>query len=649
VSVPRGGAQARRAGHHNPFVVLVVVLSATFMQLVDVSIVNVAIPSIQRDLHASYGAVQLVLVLYQLGFACTLITGARLGDIYGRKRMFIIGMTGFTIASALCGAAPSAIVLTVGRLVQGVFSGLMFPQVLSVIQVIFPPKDRGRAFGIFGATIGIATILGPLLGGVLIAWNPAGLDWRTVFYVNLPIGIAALVGAWLLMGESTSPDAPRLDLGGVVLITAALLLLIYPIIEGRDRGWPWWIWVLLLGCIPFFVAFVIYERRRTARHQSPLIVMSLFSDRAFRIGLVLSFLFFAGIPAFFFTFSVFLQIGHGFTPLHSGLTSFPYSVGAVIASPLSDRLAQRYGKRILTAGLSILLAGYVGILLTIHEVGIHPHSYEFIPSMFICGIGFGLFVAPVVNIILAGIHAEGAGSASGTLSTAQQVGGALGVALIGVIMFGLLGLNANRTVDRVAPQLNRELVSAQLPAPAVTQIEQQFRACFDARAHAKDPSATPPECRPPKNSPLTADQASAVGRVVGAKGVVTQAAVARDFNRSYQVTLIWEFAVFGFAWVAVFLLPSPRRAALAGHGPPAEAATDGGADGVGATAEAVSAPVPPPVPGHNGSSSVQHALPSTPVSSNGRGGAAKVTVGIGLGLGLGVGLTWLSRRRSRRR
>jgi EmrB/QacA subfamily drug resistance transporter len=567
-------SSTRGTGHHNPYVVLLVVLSATFVQLVDISIVNVAIPSIQRELHASYGAIQLVLVLYQLGFACVLITAGRLGDIYGRKRIFIIGMAGFTIASAICGAAPNEATLVVGRLVQGVFSGLMFPQVLSVIQVTFAPRDRGKAFGILGATIGIATIMGPLLGGLLIQWDPAGLDWRTIFYVNLPIGIAALIGAIRLLGESTAPDAPRLDLPGVAIITVALLALVFPVTEGRDRGWPLWLVALLVASIPLFVLFFFYERRRTKKRKSPLILMSLFRDRSFTVGLVLSFVFFAGVPAFFFSFSIYIQIGEGFSALGSGLTSFPYSIGAAVGSALSDRFTKRLGIGVLRLGLVILVAGMVAMLLTVRAVGNEPHAYQFIPAMVTCGIGLGFFVAPVINIILAGIHTEGAGSASGVLSTFQQVGGAVGVAVIGVIFFGLIGAHAADTADEIAPQLRAELSQAQIPAPAQQSIESGFRACFVDRAKQKDPTILPASCRRAQDiadqAGLPAATKQRMAELVGPDGTITREAIGRDFSRAYKETMLYEIGIFALALLVLLLLPRVNPTQL-GHAPPPEA------------------------------------------------------------------------------
>ncbi|HEY8145799.1 MAG TPA: MFS transporter, partial [Kofleriaceae bacterium] len=295
-----------------PFAVLATVLPASFMQVVDVSIVNVAIPSIQHQLGASYAEVQLVLACYQLAYACVLITAARLGDIHGRKRLFLLGMAGFTVASILCGAAPTPGFLIAARTLQGVASGLMMPQVLAVIQVTFPPAERGKAFGWYGVTMGLASITGPLLGGVLIAASPFDLDWRAVFYVNVPVGLAAMVAAARVLPESRAPAARALDLPGAALITLGLFLLMVPLTEGHARGFPPGMIAMLVGAVLVLGAFWALQERKTALDRSPLLHTGLFRDRAFRRGLTLAALLSFGIPSFFFVMSQYLQNGHGF-------------------------------------------------------------------------------------------------------------------------------------------------------------------------------------------------------------------------------------------------------------------------------------------------------------------------------------------------
>ncbi len=349
------------------WIALAIVLTAAFMQLVDISIVNVAIPSVQRNLDATYSQVQWVLAGYQLAFAVTLITGGRLGDIFGRKRMFILGMAGFTLASALCGLAQSPGMLIASRVLQGLMGAIMFPQVLSVIQVSFPPRERATALGIFGATIGVATIAGPLVGGLLIQANLLGLDWRPIFLVNVPIGIASLTAAAFLLRESRSADARRLDLGGVALVTAGLLLLVYPLVQGRELGWPRWTFLSMAASVPVLALFALYERRKKRRDGSPLVDLDLFRQRPFVSGLLLSLIFFMGISAFFLTFTIYLQIGLGFTALHAGLTTVPFAIFSAIASGASVRLAPRLGTRVLHLGTLLLTSGMGAVILTIHR------------------------------------------------------------------------------------------------------------------------------------------------------------------------------------------------------------------------------------------------------------------------------------------
>jgi len=553
---PAGTAAAATAEQLDPrrWLALGVVLIAVFMQLMDISIVNVAIPSIQRDLDASYSQVQWVLAGYQLAFAVVLITGGRLGDIYGRKRLFLIGVSGFTVASALCGFAQSPVMLVGSRIFQGAMGALMFPQALSVTQVEFPQRERGAAFGITGAVIGLATISGPLLGGLLIAGNLFGLDWRPIFLVNLPLGVLAVVAAVVLLRESRAEGALRLDPGGVAIVSAALLMLIYPLVEGRDLGWPVWTFVLMAASVPVFALFVLYERRKTRKDNSPLVVLGLFGERAFVSGLLLNLVFFSGVAAFFLTFSLFLQIGLGFTALHSGLTTIPFSFGTAIGSAVSVRLAPRLGRAILSLGCLLLVAGMLAVMATVSRYGEGIHSWQLLPALVVCGLGLGCTIPPLLNVILAGISGRNAGSASGVLSTTQQVGGALGVAIIGVIFFGLLASQAKPTIAAVVPRLRSQLQAAHLPAPVADQVIAGFSTCFHDRASAKDPSATPPSCRQ-ATSPVQAQGqgGQAIGQVLQSAGVDAR---KRDFVASIKGTLWYEVAVYGLSFLVVFLLPN---------------------------------------------------------------------------------------------
>jgi len=557
---PAGGPDEQAADPRR-WVALAVVLTAGFMQLVDISIVNVAIPSIQRDLDATYSQIQWVLAGYQLAFAVMLITGGRLGDIFGRKRLFMLGMAGFTLASALCGLAQSPGMLIGSRVLQGLMGAIMFPQILAVIQVTFPPRERGTAFGIFGATIGLATITGPLVGGLLIEGDLLGLEWRPIFLVNVPIGIAALIAAGRYLQESRAPQALRLDLPGVAIVSAGLLLLVYPLVQGRDLDWPLWTFLAMAAAVPVLGAFALWERRKKAADGSPLVDLVLFRQRAFVAGLLVAGIFFMGIPAFFLIFTLWLQIGLGFSALHAGLTGVPFAVGSALASAASVRLAPRLGRRILSTGSLLLAAGMLGLIWTVDRYGGATHSWQLIPALAVCGLGLGSVIAPLVNIVLAGIRRQDAGSASGVLTTVQQVGGAIGVAVIGVIFFGLLGSHAATVGNQLAPRLRTELEATGMPGQASRQVVAGFQTCFQDRANAKDPSATPASC--------AQAQAAGQGRVGQVVAATAEDARRQNFSDALERTLLFEVAVFLACFLLTFLLPGARGPA---REPAAEAA-----------------------------------------------------------------------------
>ena len=555
MSTPTTTAEPGRApGAADPkrWVGLAVVLIAGFMQLVDISIVNVAIPSIQRDLDATYSQIQWVLAGYQLAFAVMLITGGRLGDIFGRKRLFMIGMAGFTLASALCGLAQSPGMLIGSRVLQGLMGAVMFPQILSVIQVTFPPRERATAFGMFGATIGLATITGPLVGGLLIQADLFGLQWRPIFLVNVPIGVLALAAAARYLTESRAPRALRLDPIGVTIVTAGLLLFVYPLVQGRDLDWPLWTFLSMAAAVPVLVLFGVYERHKKRLDGSPLIDLDLFRQRSFVPGLLVAGIFFMGIPAFFLTFSLWLQIGLGFTALHAGLTGIPFAVGSAVASAASVRLAPALGRRILSVGSLLLVAGMAALIWTVDRYGGAIHSWQLIPALLVCGLGLGSVVAPLVNVVLAGIRGQDAGAASGVLSTVQQVGGAVGVAMIGVIFFGLLGSQAAGVADDVIPGLRAELQGAGLPPAVTQQVAAGFRTCFEDRSNAKDPSAVPASCARAQAQGQSQPQ---LAQVVGA---TADTARRQNFSRAFQRTLLFEIGVFLASFLLVFLLPQAR-------------------------------------------------------------------------------------------
>jgi|HubBroStandDraft_6_1064221.scaffolds.fasta_scaffold15189_4 EmrB/QacA subfamily drug resistance transporter len=526
------------------------VMTALFMVLLDVSIVNVAVPAIRSNLSANNADIQFVIAGYGLAYAVLLITGGRLGDIFGRKKLFIIGMSGFVAASALCGLAQSAIMLDLSRVLQGAMAAMMYPQVLSVIQVSFPPQERGRVFGFVGAVIGIATITGPLAGGLIIRDDITGGSWRWIFLVNLPIGIGALIAATRLVTESRAPNATRLDVGGVLLATAGILLLVYPLVEGQVAGWPAWTFIAM-GISPvMLLLFVLYERSLPSS-RFPLVQLSLFRIRSFSVGVAISAVFIAGIPAFFFTFSLMVQVGLGFSALNAGLTTIPWSLASAVASVMSTRLAPRLGKWTIAIGSGLLVIGILGVILTLNLAGTSLTGWELIPSFLISGFGLGTVIAPLLNIILAGVPPRDAGSASGVLTTFQQLGGAIGVAVVGVVFFGLLSSRASDAVTTVTPQLQSQLAAAHLPPSQADLAVSKFTTCFTKQASSSDPSAPAPGCPSASTStssnPVSAAFASAAQRALGL-----------DFVTSVERILFFNVGFWALTGVLSMLLPRAR-------------------------------------------------------------------------------------------
>jgi EmrB/QacA subfamily drug resistance transporter len=552
-------ADAGAAPDPRRWLTLAVLLLAAFMNLLDISIVNIAIPSIQQNLHASYADVQWALAGYTLAYAVVLITGGRLGDTYGRKRLFLIGVAGFTIMSALCGAAQSPGMLIACRVAQGAMGAIMIPQVLSVIQVIFPPAERIKALAGFGVTAGLGAVSGPLLGGLLTQHNLFGLDWRPIFLINVPIGIFAAAVSAVLIRESRAPRPPRLDPGGVVLITAALLLLLYPLVQGRQLGWPGWTFAAMAASAPMFALFVWYERAKQRRDGSPLVELSLFGQRSFSIGIAIAVTFFLGVTSFSLILTLFLQVGLGFTPLHAGLTFLPFSGGVLLASGAAARLAPRFGRGVTMTGALVMAGGMAGLIAIVAHYGAAVTTWDMVPGLIVAGLGMGAVLAPLADILLAGVSQQHAGSASGVFNTSLQLGASIGVAVIGVIFFGLLGSQSGPAASAVAPQLRSGLVAAGVPAAHTGQVQALFRVCLHDRLVAADPTVTPASCRPAGPAAALPPAASKVLASAGG------AAVRHDFAQTLWRTLWYQVGVFCLSFLLMLALPrgAGRRAAAA--------------------------------------------------------------------------------------
>ncbi|MEU6382119.1 MFS transporter [Streptomyces bauhiniae] len=433
------GADRRR------WIALAIVMTAAFMDLVDVTIVNIAIPSIQRDEGASFSQIQWITAGYALAFAAGLITGGRLGDIYGRRRLFLLGVAGFTLASALCGFAVDPAMLVAARVLQGGMAAMMVPQVLSIVHATFPAHERGKVFGLFGGVVGLGAVSGPLLGALLTEWNLFGLEWRPIFLINLPVGIAAVLLGRRFITESRAPRALKLDLVGVALVTLGLLMLLYPLTRGRELGWPLWGHLLMAGSLPVFAVLVRYERRKAARDGSPLVELSLFRVRSFAAGIAVQTVFGVALGVFFLVWTLYMQIGLGWSVLRAGLTGVPFSLAVSTAAALSVQfLVPRFGRKVLQAGA---LTMGLGVLLYIWEsdrYGMAIASWQMALPLVVMGVGMGLIVAPLTDTILSEAPREHAGSASGLLNTVQQMGNALGLGLVSVVFFGQIA-------DRLTP------------------------------------------------------------------------------------------------------------------------------------------------------------------------------------------------------
>ncbi|MBW4718554.1 MFS transporter [Saccharothrix obliqua] len=432
-------------------------LAAAAMDLIDTTVVNVAAPEIRADLGASAAEVEWAVAGYALAFGVLLITGARLGDRWGRRPVFLAGVAGFVLASLACGLAPGPGALIGARVAQGAAAAAMIPQVLTVIQVAVPAARRSRAFAAYGATAAIGTVSGPLLGGVLVAADLFGLGWRAVFLVNVPIGLAALAVAAATVPDSRAPRAARLDVTGVVVLTAGLLAVLFPLVQGPQSGWPWWSVVLPLVALPVFGVFVVLQRRGAA----PLVPPDLFRERGFVGGVCAQFALYAGVTGFFLVLALELQQERGFTALGTGLVFVSWSVGIAAASGPAGVLTPRFGRRVPITGALVVVVGMGGLLLAFGWSAHAIPPWSLVPGLFVAGLGMGLVAPTLVDVSLRGVATAHAGSASGVIATAGQVGGALGVAVLGAVHLGTGG---------IAPVLWCEVVVLAAAAAAVLAV-----------------------------------------------------------------------------------------------------------------------------------------------------------------------------------
>ena len=412
-----------------------VAMAGMFIAILDSFIVIVTGPVIGADLALSEDALQWTLAAYQLAFAVLLVIGGRLADANGRRRMFCVGVAVFTLASVACALANGAGTLIVARVVQGAGAALMVPQVFALIVVLVPEDQRPRVFGVLGVVIGLATIGGQVIGGVLVAADLLGTGWRAVFWINVPIGLVTIALARRLVPESRVAGARSLDLAGAAVLAVALLLLVGSLIEGQQRAWPWWTWASLVSAPVLLGVFVGVERRVSNTGRDPLLAPALWRERAFVDGLLLVLCVYALLTSYYLALSVSLQRGLGLSALEAGLVYAPAALVFLVFGLIAGRAIPRYGRRVLELGATVLAAGYLATAALL-LLGPSMRASTLIPTLMLQSVGGGLLITPSLAAVLRRVAPTHVGMASGALSTAQQVGAALGVAVVGAVFFG---------------------------------------------------------------------------------------------------------------------------------------------------------------------------------------------------------------------
>jgi hypothetical protein len=454
--------------------------------------------------------------------------------------------------------------LVASRLLQGLSAALMVPQTLALMQVMYPKvEDRQRVSALYGAVAGLATVSGPIVGALLITGNPYGFGWRTIFLINLPFAIVAIGLGLAYLPDRNSPHPLHVDMVGVGLILAAMLMLMFPLIEGRHLDWPRWAFLSMAASLAVFVLFAASQMWKDRRDGSPLVVPHLFRAGSFVAGITISLAFYAVIASFFLVLTIYLQIGIGYDVLTAGLTSIPFSLGIGVTVALAPgMLVPRFGRTVLTIGPLIMALGFGLFMAEIAVYGGAVSPWAIAPVLLVAGVGMGCVVAPIYPFILAQVPVADAGSASGVINAVGQVGGAIGVAAVGVVFFGLIGSQATVSVDSVRGALTADLTAAGLSEVAVPQVVAAFETCFHDRANAKDLSDVPASCAEAEKAEAAfaaADPvlAAKIGAIVARHA---QEASHRDFSAAMMRTLTWQVAaLFGVSLITFFLPMRPKR------------------------------------------------------------------------------------------
>ena len=454
---------------------LAVLLIGMSMSLLDATVVNVALPTIRTSLNANEATLSWIISGYALAFGLVLIPAGRLGDRFGHKWIFIAGLALFTVASLACGLAQDSAQLVTARVIQGLAGGIYLPAVTAFIQLLFTGRTRGTAFAIMGAVIGVSSALGPIIGGLLIQAFGEKEGWRYVFDVNVPIGIIGLVAAIVLLpkGAASTKASGGVDWIGLVLLAGGLVAILVPLIEGQTLGWPLWTYLLIAGGVVLIVLFALWEISYTKRGKSPLVPPHLYSHAAFTGGTILALVYFAAFTSIFFSISILWQSGLGHTALESGLVSIPFAIGNIIGASQSSRLAPILGRRVLVIGVGMLTVGLTTVWLVLLLVpAADLTNWALLGPLLIAGIGSGLFIAPNAQFIVATVDPQEAGAASGVVGTMQRIGSAVGIAVIGSVLFGALTI-AKPTAAQIADAAKKHgAEGAQAVKTAITEIAQ---------------------------------------------------------------------------------------------------------------------------------------------------------------------------------
>lgn len=481
--VPAAGATAVP---RTAWMALIVLMLGMCMALIDTTIVNVALPTIRTSLDASEATLSWIISGYALAFGLMLIPAGRVGDRIGHKWVFFTGLALFTLASFFCGLAANDVQLVVARVIQGLAGGIFVPAVTAMIQLMFPPLTRGKAFAIMGAVIGVSTAIGPILGGLIIEAFGNENGWRLVFWVNLPIGVVALIAAAILLparGEARVKTAT--DPLGLLLLSAGLVALLVPLIEGQDEGWPLWTFLTLGAAVVLLVLFALWELRLAKAGRSPLVPPRLFSHPAFSGGVILALVYFASFTSIFFTISILWQAGLGHTALESGLVSVPFAIGSIIGASQSDRLSRMLGRTVLVIGTALVAIGLIWVWLVLLLTPASDLSnWILLLPLFLAGLGNGCFIAPNAQFIVATVERSEAGAASGVIGVMQRVGSAIGIAVVGSVFFGTLNVSGH-TPQAVADAFTSSAASALAVSAALAVVAFLFVFALPKRVDAR--------------------------------------------------------------------------------------------------------------------------------------------------------------------